>query len=270
MQFSVLFEARVLTVRRSVLSTRWGLTNTCDPFTRLYYIEKGRGWLRMGGDALALTPGRLYLIPAFTEVSFGCYTEITIFWTHLIAREAHSRDFPGRRPWVPSKRAQRRRILPMMRRLQRIFRAAKERPDRAWETTGLVLQLLSHFLKPKDTDGPSAREEELTARFREVLSHIARHYADPLRVSELARLAGFEETYFSTLFRRLYGMPPHRHVLWKRISACQDLLLETELTLAAIAARTGFCDAYHLSKTFKRLTGTTPGQFRKRGPHAQP
>ncbi|MBN1673733.1 MAG: helix-turn-helix domain-containing protein [Kiritimatiellae bacterium] len=269
MRFPAPLEIRVLTVNRSILSTRWGLTNTCDPYTRVYYIENGRGWLRERGQSLELTPGRLYLIPAFTEASFGCYCEITIFWTHLVVREGYGPDFPGRRPCVMTRRAQRRRILPMMRRLERVFRTVEARPDRAWETTGLVLQLLSHFLVEADTAGPAVREE-LAARFSRVVGHIERHYAEPLPVPELARMAALEEAYFSTLFSRLYGMAPHRYVLWKRIAACQDLLSRTDLTLAAIASRTGFYDAYHLSKTFKRLTGATPGQFRHRQPHLEP
>lgn len=45
-----------------------------------------------------------------------------------------------------------------------------------------------------------------------------------------------------------------------RIEFAKTLLLKGQ-TLKAIAAETGFCDPFHLSKTFKQVTGHSPRQF---------
>jgi AraC family transcriptional regulator len=42
------------------------------------------------------------------------------------------------------------------------------------------------------------------------------------------------------------------------------LLRHSQLSLAEIAVRVGFCDQSHLTRRFKRLVGVTPTQFRQR------
>jgi transcriptional regulator GlxA family with amidase domain len=50
-----------------------------------------------------------------------------------------------------------------------------------------------------------------------------------------------------------------------RIEVAQSLLLQTHLTLDAIAAQVGLADASHLSHLFRRLTGRSPGSLRRQG-----
>jgi two-component system response regulator YesN len=48
-----------------------------------------------------------------------------------------------------------------------------------------------------------------------------------------------------------------------KIERAKQLLLENEMTVKEIAARLAFNEANYFSKTFKRLTGLTPSQYRK-------
>jgi transcriptional regulator GlxA family with amidase domain len=48
-----------------------------------------------------------------------------------------------------------------------------------------------------------------------------------------------------------------------RIEVAQSLLLQTRLTLDAIAAQVGLADASHLSRLFRRLMGRSPGSLRR-------
>ena len=47
-----------------------------------------------------------------------------------------------------------------------------------------------------------------------------------------------------------------------RVEAAKEMLLESPLSIAEIAARTGFQDGFYFSKKFKQLTGMTPRQYR--------
>lgn len=86
-------------------------------------------------------------------------------------------------------------------------------------------------------------------------------------IEELATSWRMSRSHFSHHFKRLTGRSPASVVLNTRIAEATRLLADSTDTLAAIAAATGFADANHFGKTFRRIRGLTPGQFRQtRGP----
>jgi transcriptional regulator GlxA family with amidase domain len=79
-----------------------------------------------------------------------------------------------------------------------------------------------------------------------------------VELSELAVLAGLSQSHFSRAFKVSTGMAPYQWQLDSRIRRAQLLMLETKSSLEQIADATGFTDAAHLSRIFRRITGTTP------------
>lgn len=63
-------------------------------------------------------------------------------------------------------------------------------------------------------------------------------------------------------FIRLLGHTPHEEIIQVKLQRVMELLAETNLSLAAIAARTGFKYPEYLCTVFKKKTGLTPGQYR--------
>jgi AraC family transcriptional regulator len=64
-------------------------------------------------------------------------------------------------------------------------------------------------------------------------------------------------------FRRTFGRPPHRWLMERRVEAVKTLLLTSRLTLAEIASECGFADQSALNRSFKRVLGESPGQWRR-------
>jgi transcriptional regulator GlxA family with amidase domain len=69
---------------------------------------------------------------------------------------------------------------------------------------------------------------------------------------------------FSRRFAALFGLPPIQYQLGRRIATARQMLRASDVKLEEVACRLGFSDAFHFSKTFKRLTGLSPQQFRQR------
>lgn len=109
-----------------------------------------------------------------------------------------------------------------------------------------------------DTAASTASVDAVAA----VLGHIASHVCEPLRISELAALAGLHRSHFSAVFTRLTGLPPSRYVTAARLAAARDLLETTDLTLDQIASRCGFDSASHLARRFHQYEAIPPGQYR--------
>jgi len=93
---------------------------------------------------------------------------------------------------------------------------------------------------------------------------IDEHLADPnLDLQRLAEASGVSVSTLGRSFRSVRDTTPWQHVLTSRIERATDLLVSTDRPLAAIALDAGFYDQPHFTRTFREMTGTTPGTFRK-------
>ena len=123
--------------------------------------------------------------------------------------------------------------------------------------TGLVLSLLQEYSKGS-ADSPDQPEF-----LNWITSFMSLHLSEPLSVSDLAARAGLSASRFSQVFRDRFGRPPHQFLLHLRVQRAQDLLHHTSLPMREISAQCGFSDVHHFAKTFKRLSGQTPGSYRR-------
>lgn len=96
-------------------------------------------------------------------------------------------------------------------------------------------------------------------------SYLSTHLAEPIAVADMARQAGLSASRFQAVFRESYGVSPARYLLELRVKHAGELLFSTGWTLAHIAELCGFADVHHFAKTFRRLTGLSPGEHRRSG-----
>lgn len=100
-------------------------------------------------------------------------------------------------------------------------------------------------------------------QFANVVAHIHKHFNEALDIRQLAALAGISLSQFERRFYRILGATPHDYILRVRISAARTLLENTTRTIADIACETGFYDHSHFTRTFKRISGMSPGNYRR-------
>lgn len=123
--------------------------------------------------------------------------------------------------------------------------------------TGLILSVLQGYSRAS-SDSPDQPEF-----LNWITSFMSLHLSEPLSVSDMAARAGLSASRFSQVFRNRFGRPPHQFLLHLRIQRAQDLLHHTGLTMREISAQCGFSDVHHFAKTFRRLSGQTPGSYRR-------
>lgn len=97
-----------------------------------------------------------------------------------------------------------------------------------------------------------------------IKSYIDSHYQDMLTLDDLAKLAHWDKFYFSHMFAKTYGIAPINYLLERRIMHSKELLKSTDLSVSQVAQSTGFSSQNYFSQAFKKNTGETPLQYRKR------
>lgn len=94
-------------------------------------------------------------------------------------------------------------------------------------------------------------------------------HGDPARrwtVAELAAEAGMSRAGFAARFTDLVGEPPLGYLTGWRMTVAADLLRDTEDTVAGVARKVGYRDAFAFSVAFKRTRGISPSDWLRRPP----
>lgn len=94
-------------------------------------------------------------------------------------------------------------------------------------------------------------------------------FANNFSIAELAAMAEVSRGHFALSFRQVTGFSPHQYLLRVRLSYARKLIAQGNpvLSLAEIAAESGFFDQSHLNRVFQRFFGTTPSHFRSQQEH---
>jgi PAS domain S-box-containing protein len=104
-----------------------------------------------------------------------------------------------------------------------------------------------------------ARRETL----RCVLEFIEQHYREPLSLEAVGQAVSFTPAYLTDLLRRETGLSIHRWIIEHRLAEAKRLLMNTEMSVAAVAEQVGFGNASHFCRQFHKKTGFSPRGWRK-------
>lgn len=110
----------------------------------------------------------------------------------------------------------------------------------------------------------TAAEKEKADRYKRVVSYMEEHYAEQVSLQDLADTAGCNPQYLCRVFRDIAGVPPIRYLIRYRIERAKELLDNSTENILEISMDCGFENVSYFIRQFKRETGTTPREYRRR------
>jgi AraC family transcriptional regulator len=125
---------------------------------------------------------------------------------------------------------------------------------------GILLELLAESARCATGYSPAGRVPDWLHAAREFLES---DFLRPLSLSEVAGVAGVHRVHLAREFRRYFSTTVGEFLRNKRIEHACHLVSKTNDSLADVAMSCGFSDQSHLTATFRRQTGLTPGRFRQ-------
>ena len=108
------------------------------------------------------------------------------------------------------------------------------------------------------------QDEELLRRLLRAKDRMDAASQEEWPVSRLARVSAVSEAHFARSFKEAFGLPPHRYLLTRRIERAKALLRDTTLPVSEIALQTGWKSLGTFGRTFRDVTGQSPGDLRAR------
>ncbi len=152
-------------------------------------------------------------------------------------------------------------------RLLECYFGAADRPFYRAGCKAYLLELLYHLARHFRQFGPMKqefeRQRERAHKLQGLLEHISQHYPEPYTVEGAARFANLSPSQFMRAFKKVAGMTLIAYVNHVRLSNAARLLRETRLSIAEIAAQTGFADQSYFDKRFKASFGVSPTEYRQ-------
>lgn len=127
----------------------------------------------------------------------------------------------------------------------------------------LVGSLVTALLDIPPENGEDWKYKLSQAQMNKLLARSAAEGGLRLTVSDMAATVGLSESWFNKVFKNTTGQTPLQWQLGRRVELAQRIMLESDMTVTDVAAKLGFTDQAHLTKTFRQVVGDTPASWRR-------
>lgn len=101
-------------------------------------------------------------------------------------------------------------------------------------------------------------------KIKEAIDFINEKFSEDITLGQVAEKVYMSKTYFCTIFKGLNGVTPWEYILIKRIEKSLQLLKNTDENVLSVANCCGFNNTANFNKIFKKITGVTPKEYRKK------
>jgi AraC-like DNA-binding protein len=127
------------------------------------------------------------------------------------------------------------------------------------------LMLVGRFITTNihSTYRSDGKQQEYITKFMWICRYIAEHCSEDLSLDEIAALAGYSKFHFSRLFKQFTNMTFYKYLNHKRITYASRLLADPDLSITAVAIRSGFSNVTAFIRMFKLFHQCTPTIFRQ-------
>jgi AraC-like DNA-binding protein len=127
----------------------------------------------------------------------------------------------------------------------------------------ITTAILEHLiLKIADTAIPAgAADTPAFSTYRRCQRYLEAHWSELASLDQAAQQCHVDQAYLCRLFRRFDHQSPYQFLLRLRMTRGAELLLTPGASVKQVAEDLGFADAFHFSRTFKKLMGLPPAHF---------
>lgn len=267
------------------LAYNWNFRRVISPFTRMYLIKRGEGFIIHNHKKYELRPDSLYLIPSLTLCNYSSDTFLEHYYIHFIPQISGAAnifdfiDFEYEVPAADEDPGLMKRILELNPRKKLLnidpckYSRSNLLPNAETldssgqiavylETQGILLQLFSRFIKTGN-EKTGVRDFKPNIQISNAVDHIHQNLAKPIMIGELAEICHLSNDYFSRLFLKVMGTRPVDYINRKRIESAQLLLITSNDLIEKIALETGIENFSYFNRMFKKYSCTTPGEYRR-------
>lgn len=147
--------------------------------------------------------------------------------------------------------------------LKDLFYKNRVLSPKQYEATLRLLEIFAEELSGVVEEMVIQEDEKEPPRIKKAKRYIHDHLDDDLSLDDVANSVNWSAYYFSRMFKKATGLNFVDYVARVRIDQAKKLLLNPHLNVSEIAYEVGFQSITHFNRVFRKLTGTSPTDYRK-------
>lgn len=233
------------------------------PYYELYFLEEGSRNHMLNEAMYHTEPGDFMIFAPFTmHHSFteghGHFTRIVLYFTPEMI------DYPLLAAKMKDASGLYHPTSPVSRMIHSLLNQILMQQDAMGEFYEEYMRAsLNHLLFTiMDNVNPKPRPENVS-RISQIIRYIDFHASEEIHLKDLADRFYISEYYLSHEFKKRTNVTVIEYVNHARIVKAQRMILDTPLTFTQIAAQAGFSSLTHFNRTFHKVTGQSPSEFRR-------
>jgi AraC-like DNA-binding protein len=227
----------------------------------IHYVISGCGYYRQNGKTYELHAGDAFLVYPSQEVTY--YADASdpweYAWVGFNGSDAlsilNATDFTREAPCLmPAPFGEQ-----ILHQLLRIYDVRGNEFDRAVEMTGRLYTALALFMKGAKKQPP---QTSYAGYVQKAVAYISANYSYPITVEDIADYVGLSRSHLFRSFEKVMDKSPKEFLTDFRIRQACNLLLDSDLSVTAIANSVGFENNLYFSKAFHKIKGMSPKNYR--------
>ncbi len=242
----------ILNINHVVLDDSWKSRNVYSPYSRMYYILDGEGYLKTKDEIICLKPGNLYFIPLGTVFDYTCDSHLEKIFLHINLFLDNKLDFfSGINKIVCIPSDNNREICTQFHCKGIFSRIALK---------GLIYTDLLKIARASMEDYTVIPHSRLVA---DAISYINNNLSIKLSIKEIADAGFVSPSLLRKKFLEEMNISIGKYIDTRIIFEAEQMLAKGDLNIDLISEALGFCDRFYFTRRFKEQTGITPGEYKK-------
>ena len=227
-------------------------------------IVRTAGEFQIGEERFSVTPPQAIVLSPLTPYSYGNpHGDYMDDWLHFEADEPCARrlEAMSNRPFPIANH----RLFTFC--IQQIlWELSYGQPACSRENIdALFTVLLNHLSASFDEQSERRTRSPYRERLQLLRLEMENAGEETHTAAELAQRLSISESYFQSLYKGLFGVSFQQDRIRMRVERARVLVTTTDLPLERVAELCGYSNEVHFYRQFKKLTGVSPGRFRRQG-----
>jgi len=232
----------------------WNIENEHSPYSRMYYIASGSANITINDETIPMTAGNMYFIPSGTTFSHRCYNKMEQLYFHInIIMPSHLDYFDNFNTIVNIKDSNLNNILDYY--------------NNATLCDSFKLKVFLYEDIIKSMEKMETGTEHISANsplVNETIKYIEKNISAKLRIPDITRELYVSESKLTKDFQKEIGIQLGKYIDKILTYKIEKLLISENLSISEICEKYQFNDRTYLTRFFKRNTGITPAEYKKR------